>query len=124
MIIKTELVETKEISRPKGTYTEFDELQWVSNKPLPSVGSEVTVKINGIGVSKVIKYFVEHGLIGLLVQPVDPPEWYRTQNESKTDSALYDWDPCHVFPAEVAELQVRKEDGKPNDEFYKEMLYK
>lgn len=124
MIIKTELVETKEISRPKGTYTEFDELQWVSNKPLPSVGSEVTVKINGIGVSKVLKYFVEHGLIGLLVQPVDPPEWYRKQNESKTDSALYDWDPCHVFPAEVAELQVRKEDRKPNDEFYKELLHK
>jgi len=124
MIIKTELVETKSVSRPKGTYTEFDELQWVANKPLPSVGSEVTVKVNGIGVSKVLKYFVEHGLIGLLVQPVDPPEWYRNQNESKTESALYDWDPCHVFPAEVAELQVRKEDGKPNDEFYKEALHK
>ena len=121
-MIKTELVETKSISRPKGTYTEFDELQWVCNKPLPSVGSEVTVKINGIGRSKVLKYFVEHGFIGLVVQPVNPPEWYRMQNESKTDSALYDWEPCHVFPAEVAELQVRKEDGKPDEEFYKEAL--
>jgi hypothetical protein len=63
MIIKTELVETKSVSRPKGTYTEFDELQWVANKPLPSVGSEVTVKVNGIGVSKVLKYFVEHGIV-------------------------------------------------------------
>ena len=123
-MIKTELVETRSISRPVGTYTEFEQLQLVSNKPLPSVGSEVTVKINGIGVSKVLKYYVEHGFIGLVVQPVDPPEWYRKQNESKTESALYDWDPCHVFPAEVAEFQVRKEDEKPNDEFYKEMLYK
>ena len=66
-MIKTELVETKSISRPKGTYTEFSELQWVTNKPLPSVGSEVEVKINGIGRSKVLKYFVEHGFIGLVV---------------------------------------------------------
>ena len=123
-MIKTELVETRSISRPVGTYTEFEQLQLVSNKPLPSVGSEVTVKINGIGVSKVLKYFVEHGFIGLVVQPVNPPDWYRMQNESKTDSALYDWEPCHVFPAEVAELQVRKDDGKPDDEFYKEALHK
>jgi len=120
--MKTEKVETKCISRPKGTYTEFDELQWVCNKPLPPVDSEVTVKVNGIGVSKVVRYFVEHGFIGLVVQPVDPPEWYRKQNASTTDSALYDWDACHVFPAEVAEFQVRKEDGEPNDEFYKEVL--
>ena len=72
-MIKTELVETKSISRPKGTYTEFNELQWVANKPLPAVDSEVTVKINGIGTSKVLKYFVEHGFIGLVVQPLNPP---------------------------------------------------
>jgi hypothetical protein len=48
-MIKTELVETKSISRPKGTYTEFEQLQWVANKTLPPVDSEVTVKINGIG---------------------------------------------------------------------------
>ena len=63
-MIKTELVETKSISRPKGTYTEFSELQWVANKPLPPVDSEVEVKINGIGRSTVLKYFVEHGFIG------------------------------------------------------------
>ena len=121
-MIKTETVETHSISRPKGTYTEFESLQWVANKPLPPVDSEVEVKINGIGRSKVIKYFVEHGFIGLVVQPLNPPTWYRDQNASDTDSALYDWDACHVFPAEVAELQVRKDDGKVNEEFYKEAL--
>ena len=112
-MIKAELVETKSISRPKGTYTEFSELQWVANKPLPAVGSEVEVKINGIGRSKVLKYFVAHGFIGLLVQPLNPPTWYAKQNGD---------DPCHVFPAEVTELQVRNDDGKVDEEFYKEAL--
>ena len=113
-MIKTEVVDTKHISRPTGSYTEFEKLQWVCDKPIPAVGSEVEVKINGIGRSIVLKYFVEHGFIGLLVQPQDPPAWYIKQNGADA--------PCHVFPAEVAELQVRKEDGKPNEEFYNEAL--
>ena len=101
------------VQQPVSSYTEFEKLQWVTTKPIPAVGSEVNVKINGIGRSKVLKYFVEHGFIGLLVQPQDPPAWYLKQNGD---------DPCHVFPAEVAELQVRKDDGKVNEEFYKEAL--
>lgn len=121
-MIKTELVETKSISRPKGTYTEFNELQWVANKPLPAVDSEVTVKVNGIGRSKVLKYFVEHGFIGLVVQPQNPPDWYKNQNKSTSDFALYDWDACHVFPAECLEFQVRDDEGKVNEEFYNKTL--
>ena len=113
-MIKTETVETKCISRPKGTYTEFESLQWVANKPLPAVDSEVTVKVNGIGRSKVLKYFVEHGFIGLLVQPLNPPTWYAKQNGED--------EPCHVFPAECLELQVRDEDGKADEEFYNSQL--
>lgn len=118
-MIKTELVETKCISRPKGTYTEFDELQWVANKPLPAYGSEVTVKVNGIGRSKVLRYFVEHGFIGLIVMPLNPPNWYKNQNESRNGVG---WDSCHVFPAECLELQVRDDDGAVDEEFYKEAL--
>ena len=114
IMIKTEVVDTKHISRPTGSYTEFEKLQWVCDKPIPAVGSEVEVKINGIGRSIVLKYFVEHGFIGLLVPPQDPPAWYIKQNGAD--------EPCHVFPAEVAELQVRKDDGKPNEEFYNEAL--
>ena len=121
-MIKTVLVETKSVSRPKGTYTEFEQLQWVSNKPLPAVGTEVEVKINSIGRSKVLKYFVEHGFIGLVVQPINPPDWYKNQNKSTLDSALYDWGECHVFPAECLEFQVRNDDGKVNEEFYKDAL--
>jgi len=113
-MIETEVVDTKHISRPTGSYTEFEKLQWVTNKPIPAVGSEVEVKINGIGRSTVLKYFVEHGFIGLVVQPQNPPTWYIKQNGAD--------EPCHVFPAECLELQVRNEDGKADEEFYNEAL--
>ena len=108
----------KQIKQPVKSYTEFEKLTWVCDKLIPKVGEEVNVKVNGIGRSIVNKYFVEHGFIGLLVQPLNPPDWYRKQNASKTDSALYDWDECHVFPAECTELEVRGEDGKVDSEFY------
>ena len=101
------------VEQPVNSYTEFEKLQWVCNKPMPAVGSEVNVKINGIGRSKVLKFFVEYGFIGMLVQPFDPPAWYVKQNGAD--------EPCHVFPAECEEFQVRKEDGKPNEEFYQSM---
>jgi len=101
------------VERSVSSYTEFEKLQWVTTKPIPAVGSEVNVKINGIGRSKVLKYFVEHGFIGLLVQPLNPPTWYAKQNGD---------DPCHVFPAECLELQVRNEDGKADEEFYNSQL--
>lgn len=95
----------EKIEQPVNSYTEFEKLAWVSTKAIPEIGTKLNVKVNAIGESIVQKYFVEHGFIGMLVQPINPPEWYRKQNESKTDSALYDWEPCHVYPAEVEELR-------------------
>lgn len=89
------------VEQPVNSYTEFEELQWSSNKPFPKVGSEVCVSINSIGRSKVLKYFVEHGYIGLLVQPLNPPAWYIKQNGAD--------EPCHVYPSETLELR------KPRD---------
>jgi hypothetical protein len=110
------------VEQPVKSYTEFEKLAWVSTKPIPAVGSEVNVKINGIGQSVVLKYFVEHGFIGLLVLPKNPPTWYRKQNASKMDSSLYDWDACHVFPAECLELEVRDDDGSVDKEYYDQTL--
>ena len=98
----------EKVEQPVASYTEFEELTWVSTKPIPKVGTIINVRVNGIGKSEVLKYFVEYGFIGLFVQPLDPPEWYRKQNASEMDSALYDWDACHVYPAEVEELRARK----------------
>ena len=104
----------KKIEQAIASYTEFEKLQWVSTKPIPAIGSEVNVTINGIGRSKVLKYFVEHGFIGLVVQPQNPPTWYIKQNGAD--------ELCHVFPAEVEELQVRNEDKSVDEAFYQEAL--
>ena len=88
------------VKQPVSSYTEFEELQWSSDKPLPKVGDEVYVCMNSIGRSKVLKYFVEHGFIGLLVQPLNPPTWYIKQNGAD--------EPCHVYPPETLELRKEK----------------
>ena len=105
----------KAISRPTNSYTEFTKLGWISKFPMPMVGAEVNVKINGIGRSVVKKFFVEHGFIGMVVQPYDPPAWYIKQNGAD--------EPCHVFPAECEEFQVRHEDGSVDSEFYNSGLH-
>jgi len=94
---------------------EFDKLQWVAKKPLPNVGEELNVRVNGIGRSVVKKYFVEHGFVGMIVQPQNPPTWYIEQNGAD--------EPCHVFPAECTELQVRNDDGQVDSEFYDKVLH-
>ena len=99
--------ETKPSNLPLGAT--YSEPKWVSTKGVSAVGEIINVTINSIGKSKVLKYFVEHGFLGLLVQPLDPPAWYRKQNASQTDSALYDWGACHVFPSEVEELKETQE---------------
>lgn len=98
------------VEQPVSSYTEFDQLSWFTDKPIPKVGEEVTVKINGIGRSTILKYFVEHGFIGLLVQPQNPPTWYIKQNGAD--------EPCHVYPAECLEFEVRNENGEVDKKFY------
>ena len=77
--------------------SDYIEPQWISRKAIPAVGETINVRINSIGASVVKKYFVEHGFLGLLVQPLNPPTWYIKQNGAD--------EPCHVFPAEVEELR-------------------
>ena len=89
----------EKVEQPVGSYTEFEKLEWVSKQPIPAVGSEVNVKINSIGRSKVLKYFVEYGFIGMLVQPFNPPAWYIKQNGAD--------EPCHVYPAECEGLGAK-----------------
>ncbi len=103
----------EKVEQSVNSYTEFEKLAWGSNKSIPAVGSEVNVKINGIGRSTVLKYFVEYGFIGLLVQPQNPPTWYIKQNGAD--------EPCHVFPAECLELEVRKDDGAVDKGFYESL---
>jgi hypothetical protein len=49
--------------------------------------------MNGIGESEVLDHFVEEGWLGLIVQPINPPDWLKRQNP--------DCLPSHVFGAEI-----------------------
>lgn len=66
--------------------------KWGGKIAPPTIGDDVIVGVNNIGAGKVLSYFNEEGFLGVLVQPANPPEWYRKQNGSK---------PCHVFGAEL-----------------------
>jgi hypothetical protein len=60
----------------------------------PQSGETVTVAMNRIGPSLVLRHFVEEGFLGLVVLPLNPPNWYIRQNGS---NAL-----AHVFGLELA----------------------
>ena len=45
---------------------------------------------------------------------LNPPSWYVNQNGAD--------EPCHVFPAECTEFEVRKDNGEVNQEFYDYIL--
>jgi len=68
--------------------------QWSGSGAIPAAGDEVTVKINRIGPAVVLRRVLVHGYIGLLVLPLNPPDWYRSQNGAHA--------PCTVFGAEIA----------------------
>ena len=103
----------KKVEQSVNSYTEFEKLAWGSDQPIPAVGSEVNVKINGIGRSK--------GWTSIPMKPYstkyfntfDPPAWYIKQNGAD--------EPCHVYPAECEELQVRKSDGTADKNFYESL---
>lgn len=69
--------------------------KWSGKNPVPAVGDTVRVRINQIGEGRVCGYFTQHGYLGLLVQPHNPPDWYIKQNGRYSS--------CHVFGAELAE---------------------
>jgi len=67
--------------------------RWSGSCPPPPVGAIVFVRMNRIGASQVIGYFVEDNWLGLLIKPIDPPDWFVRQNGYNAKG--------HVFGAEI-----------------------
>ena len=66
---------------------------WSNPKPPPAIGDRVRIRVNGIGMATVTRYFVQEGFLGI---------------ETTVDAwpAPFDRDPdasrvCHVFGAEI-----------------------
>lgn len=57
-------------------------LKWSGENPVPAIGATVRTSV---GAATVLRYFSEHGWLGLLVQPPDR------------------YSPCHVYGAELVQ---------------------
>ena len=60
---------------------------------VPALDTLIYVRINQVGLARVTSYFVEDGYLGVMVQPIAPPEWYVKQNGRHA--------PAHFFGSEV-----------------------
>lgn len=68
-------------------------LYWSNVAPPPAIGSIIQIRMNSIGLARVVGYFSECGYLGLRAIPFDPPAFYVRQNGYNA--------PGHVFGAEV-----------------------
>ena len=55
-------------------------LIWSGKAPPPAIGSDIQVRINGIGKCQVAAYASYGGYLGVMAWPYSPPEWWVNQN--------------------------------------------
>lgn len=58
------------------------EMKWSGKSALPAIGERVYMKINSIGWGVVKGYAESHGYLGLLVNPENPPDWWKKQRRN------------------------------------------
>lgn len=83
-------------------------MKWSGKYPIPAVGTEIRVTMNGIGSSVVKGYFESHGWVGLMILPNKPPKYYveqtkKHQNDPKKPQWVKDGIGC-VFGIEAEPL--------------------
>ena len=76
-----------------------DMLKWSADFEVPSIGEDVTIRINGIGRAKVVGYASQNGYLGVMTVPYSPPDWWTRQNgpPSPDNAAL-------AFGAEISSI--------------------
>jgi len=65
--------------------------KWSGSIMPPPIGSQVYVNVwneGSIGVSVVVDYYIEHGFLGVLVQPVKPPKGYAKRWRARAPAAV------------------------------------
>lgn len=53
---------------------------WSGADPVPAIGDEVHINVNRIGRAKVVGYGIQGGYLGVMVYPLDTPQWWIAQN--------------------------------------------
>ena len=75
-----------------------DPFKWSGEGQPPKLGASVTVYLNGMGTGRVLKYFAEHGWLGVLVQLDRNPAWRKSQMDGNP--------PAHIFGRELEPRQL------------------
>src|SRR5689334_11683845 len=73
-------------------------VRWSGATPPPPIGARVHVAMNAFGPATVVRYYTQHGFLGLVVRPDALPAWFKRQSPGT--------DLIHVFGAELKEEEA------------------
>ncbi|WP_256327407.1 hypothetical protein [Variovorax sp. EL159] len=78
-----------------------DQVKWSAEFEVPEIGTDILVRINGIGRAKVVGYATQDGYLGVMCEPYNPPDWWVRQNglPGPANAAL-------AFGAEISRIQT------------------
>ncbi len=78
-----------------------DQAKWSAEFEVPEIGTDVLIRINGIGRAKVVGYATQDGYLGVMCVPYSPPDWWVRQNglPGPDNAAL-------AFGAEISRIQT------------------
>jgi hypothetical protein len=80
---------TKPVWKGEEVANDSDEFKWSGDKSPPELGAKVKTGMNNLGTGTVVKYFAEHGWLGVLVKLERPPKWYTEQNKGNPPAHLF-----------------------------------
>ena len=56
-------------------------LKWSAPFPLPQMGDQIKITMNGIGPATVVGFFEEGGYVGVMTKATNPPKWLVEQRQ-------------------------------------------
>jgi hypothetical protein len=68
---------------------EGNEMKWSGVTPPPAIGAQINVTMNNIGLAIVKGYFESCGWLGVMMLPLNPPDWLVRQR--KADPGKLKW---------------------------------
>ena len=60
-----------------------------SGKAIPEIGDTISAKVNNLGKCYVLGYFLQSEWISVIAKPLNPPEWFITQNGKSALATLF-----------------------------------
>lgn len=64
----------------------LDAYRWSSAMEVPAIGTDIVIRMNGIGRARVVGYATVSGYLGVMTVPYAPPAWWVAQNGMPTEA--------------------------------------